>query len=125
MRNLTIGDVKKGLVTNEIPLKIDITPDIDKTSLQEPYYTFIDIDAIVLLQNYIESRGELTTLSDDEHLFLSSQQGVTNPLSEIGLNRLINRAAKNAGFQPKRIHAHCFRTSFFNQLIGKIDDTVS
>jgi site-specific recombinase XerC len=124
MRNLTVGDVKEGLVRNEIPLKIDITPQIDKTNLREPYYTFIDLEAIESLRNYLESRGGVTTLPDDEPLFLSNQKGVMNPLSEIGLNRLIKRAAKNASYEPKRIHAHCFRTSFYNQLIGKTDDTV-
>ena len=123
MRNLTVGDVKEGLIRNEIPLKIDITPQIDKTNLREPYYTFIDTEAIVSLCNYLESRGGLTILPNDEPLFLSNQKGV-NPLSEIGLNRLIKRAAKNAGYNPKQIHAHCFRTSFYNQLISKTDDTV-
>ena len=39
------------MLKNEVPLKIDITPDIDKKSLTEPYYTFIDEGAIGALED--------------------------------------------------------------------------
>lgn len=123
LSNLTIGHVKQGLLKNEVPLKIDINPNIDKTSLQEPYFTFIDIDAIDALKKYLKTRGKLEDLDEDESLFLSNI-GEGRKITEMAMLRVVKRTAKRAGIDPKRIWVHCFRASFYNMLVGRCDDTI-
>ena len=120
-RNLTVRHVKKGLVEGEVPLKIDITPDIDKSNLRETYYTFIDRSAIEALRRYLNTRGEPAHIDENEPLFLSSTRGIKE-MSDTSLRSLVNRAARNAGLDEGLIWPHCLRAAFYNMLVGKVDD---
>lgn len=124
LRNLKIKHVKEGLLNNEVPLKIDITPDIDKKSLGEGYYTFIDNDGVQALKNYLSTRGKIEDIDSEEPLFLSNLPNAIQPLTDVGLLRVVKRASKRAGIDSKRIWTHCLRASFYNMLVGKMDDTM-
>jgi len=124
IRNLTIRHVKEGLMKNEVPLKIDITPDIDKQNLRESYYTFIDHDAIEAIRRYLKARGNISELDENEPLFLSNLRlgGKKKGMSDASVRRAVRNAAKNAGIDPQRIWPHCLRSAFYNMLVGKVDD---
>lgn len=124
LRNLTVGHVKEGLLKGEIPIKIDVTPDIDKKNLREPYYTFVDRDAVEAIRKYLGTRGDISKMSGDEPLFLSNLKlsGKGRPMSDAAVRRAVKNSAKNAGMDPKGIWPHCLRSSFYNMLVGKVDD---
>lgn len=124
IRNLRVGHVKDLLLKSESSLRIDITTDIDKKSLGEAYYTFIANDGIDALRNYLSTRGKLEDISGEEPLFLSNLPGTVRPLTDVGVLRILKRAAKRAGLDPKRIWPHCLRASFYNMLVGRVDDTL-
>jgi integrase len=104
LRNLTVGDLKEGLLKGEPPLRIDITPDMDKKNLREPYYTFIDLDAVEAIKRYLATRGDLTKISEDEPLFLSNLKGgKRKPISDAAVRRAVKNSARNAGMDSKEI----------------------
>lgn len=121
LRNLKVGHVKARLLKNEVPLKIDVTPDIDKSVLKEQYYTFIDNDAVDALCRYLRTRDGIENLDESEPLFLANL-AQKRKMSDMALGRAIKRAAKRARLDPKRIWAHCLRAAFYNMLVGKVDD---
>jgi site-specific recombinase XerC len=120
--NLTIGHVKEALLKREVPLKIDITPDIDKQNLREQYYTFIDYDAIEAIRRHLRTRGDISTINEEEPLFLSNLDGEKKALSDAAVRRAVKNSARNAGLNPDRIWPHCLRSSFYNMLVEKVDD---
>jgi site-specific recombinase XerD len=124
LRNLAVDHVKEGLVEGHVPLKIDVTPDIDKKNLREPYYTFIDQDAIEAIKRYLHARGDIPTIASDEPLFASNLRTdeQPRPMSDTSVRRAVKNAARNAGINPKRIWPHCLRSAFYNMLVGKVDD---
>jgi site-specific recombinase XerD len=121
-RNLTIGQVKAGLLRDEVPLKVDITPDTDKKSRTEPYYTFIDRAAVEALKRYLSTRGEVADLHEEAPLVLSNNRGGQRKLSDRALRSIVKKAAENAGLNPNQIWPHCLRAAFYNMLVGKVDD---
>jgi len=120
-RSLTVRHVKEGLLKNEVPLMIEVTPDIDKKSLGEEYYTFIDRSGVEALRRYLNTRGNLADLDEKEPLFLSNF-GVGRGLSDTTLRRIVKKATKNAGLDERMIWPHCLRAAFYNMLVGKVDD---
>jgi integrase len=124
LRNLTIGHVKEGLLNGDIPLKLEITPDIDKKNLREPYYTFLETDAVDAVTTYLGQRGPIADLPSEEPLFASTLKpgGVTRPVSDAAVRRAVKTAARNAGIDATRIWPHCLRAGFYNMLFGKVDD---
>lgn len=121
LRELTVGHINERLKNNEVPLKIDIDPTIDKKTLNEPYYTFIDIEAIDAIRLYLDSRGGFESLPDSAPLFASTL-GKYKTMSDMAVLRAVKRAAKNAGLDPRKVSPHCLRKSFYNMLVGKVDD---
>jgi integrase len=124
LRNLTVRHIKEGLLNGDIPLKIEITPDIDKKNLREPYYTFLDKDAIDAVKTYLGQRSPIPDLPSEEPLFTSTlkRSGKIHPVSDAAVRRAVKTAARNAGIDDTRIWPHCLRAGFYNMLVGKVDD---
>jgi integrase len=100
-----------------------------------PYYTFFNAEASEALRAYLRDReAKYGPLQDSEILFTPSPREARLPpekakfktLSKNGLNRILKRAAKNAGIKEwMHIHPHCFRKAFERVLRSRrIDGTI-
>ena len=126
--SMRYGMVRKGLESGECPLRVDVPPGLTLPNGKRAnknrarYSFFIGRDAVDALNTYLEVRrvrGD--RLTDDAFLFTSEKQfrGTYVPLDGDAINRLVRRAAINAGLieevknssRRKRygIHHHCMR----------------
>jgi len=103
--------------------------------LHIPYYTFFNAEASEALRAYLRDReAKYGPLQDSEILFTPSPREARLPpekakfktLSKNGLNRILKRAAKNAGIKEwMHIHPHCLRKAFERVLRSRrIDGTI-
>lgn len=125
LRALLYGDVKKELELGLEVVKIPVYPEMKKVDYAAckgniPYYTFIDPETVKVLKEYLQERiekyGEIT---DEEPLFCSDSNQVPRekqrhtPVSKNGLERMVKRAAKQAGIEKWRnITCHSLRKAF-------------
>ena len=129
LRALSYGDVKRELEAGLEVVKIPVYPEmkrIDPAACKGniPYYTFINKEATKALREYLENRkGLFGGISEEEPLFCSDSNKVSmdlqrrTPVSRIGLDRMVKRAAKNAGIaQWKDVTAHGLRKAFESAL---------
>ena len=74
------------------------------------------------MKRYLVQRGDLSELEESEPRFLSNFRFEKRPMSDAAVRRSVKNAARNAGIDPKTIWPHCLRASFYNMLVGKVDD---
>ena len=129
LRAVRYGDVREELESGLSVIKIPVYPEmksVDPAACKGniPYYTFISPEAVEALREYLEERkrrfGEIT---DEEPLFCSDSNQVPRekqrftPVSKNGLERMIKRAARQAGIEKwKDVTAHNLRKAFESAL---------
>lgn len=114
--NLKYGDVRKGLETNEYPLKLETVR--EKTGVQ--YYTFLGKDAIEAVKAYInDAKARGIKLNDNTPLFIKSVGNnepiethlVQKVIHDIGIiSGLVDK--KNNGYDLSPLNPHALRESF-------------
>jgi len=125
LRALRYGDVKEELESGLEVIKIPVYPEMKKVDPAAckgniPYYTFIDPETTKALKEYIQERREKQgEIGDNEPLFCSDSNQVPRekqrftPVSKNGLERMVKRAARQAGIQRWRdITCHSLRKAF-------------
>lgn len=125
LRALRYVDVKEELERSLEVIKIPVYPEMKKVDPAAckgniPYYTFIDSETTKALKEYIKERMEKQgEISDEEPLFCSDSNQVPSPkqrftpVSKNGLERMVKRAAKQAGLQRWRdVTCHSLRKAF-------------
>jgi integrase len=111
LRALRIRDVKDELKRGLEVVKIPVYPEMKQTDEGAckgniPYYTFVSQETSKALREYLDERIRLSgETADDELLFCSDSNQVSRriqrstPVSRNGLERMVKRAAKQAGVQ--------------------------
>jgi len=125
LRYRDVRELEKGLAVVKIPVypeMKEVVPAACKGNI--PYYTFIDPETIKALKEYLEDRklrfGEIT---EGEPLFCSDSNKVPRekqrftPVSKNGLDRMVKRAARQAGIEEwGAVTAHSLRKAFESAL---------
>jgi len=123
--SLKIGDVKRELELENIPLAIRFSPQKDRNLIGERI-TFLGSDGVEMLKQYLnwrEKRGEL--LIDDSPLFTGRTKKrhgrKITPVASAAFNETIRESAKKAGIgngneKYGRIRTHCLRKFFITQM---------
>lgn len=125
LRAVRIGDVREELERGLTAVKIPVYPEmkeVDPAACKGniPYYTFISPETVKALREYLEERKRrFGELRDEEPLFCSDSNQVPRekqrftPVSKNGLERMVKRAAKQAGIEKWRnVTAHSLRKAF-------------
>ena len=89
-----------------------------------PYYTFINPETVKALKEYLEERRQrFGNITDEEPLFCSDSNQVPRekqrltPVSKNGLERMVKRAARQAGIQKWRdVTPKCLRKAYESAL---------
>lgn len=125
LRAITYGDVKDELSSGLNIVKINVYPEMKKIDSgackgNNPYYTFIDSEAVKALREYLKERIRLFgDIAEKELLFYSdsnqvpSEEQRNTPVSKNGLARMVKRAAKRTGILGwKDVTPHGLRKAF-------------
>lgn len=125
LRALRYGDVRKELETGLNVIKIPVYPGMKKVSPAAckgdiPYYTFIDDETAKALREYLEwRRKRFGDVADEEPLFCSDSNQIPReeqrltPVSKNGLERMVKRAARQAGVKRWRdVTPKCLRKAY-------------
>jgi integrase len=125
LRALRYVDVKNELEKGLEVIKIPVYPEMKKVDPAAckgniPYYTFIDSETAKALREYLQERKENHgEIGDEEPLFCSDSNQVSplkqrfTPVSKNGLERMVKRAARQAGIEKWRdITCHSLRKAF-------------
>jgi len=114
LRAVRYGDVREELEAGLEAVRIQIYPEmktVDPSACKGniPYYTFINKDAVEALREYLEERvNKFGDIKDEEPLFCSDSNQVPlekqrlTPVSKNGLERMVKKAAKQAGIKKWR-----------------------
>jgi integrase len=129
LRALLYKDVKKELERGLNVVKIPVYPEMKKVSSAAckgniPYHTFMDANAAKSLREYLEERRkDFGGIADEEPLFcsdsnlLSAVKQRLTPVSKNGLERMVKRAAKQAGMEQwEDVTPKCLRKAFESAL---------
>ncbi len=123
--NLKIGDIKRELDLENIPLAIRFIPKKDRDLIGERI-TFLARDGVEILKQYLawrEKKGEMVT--DDSSLFVSrtKKRGTEKivAVTSRAFNDTVHEAARRAGIgngngKYGRIRIHCLRKFFITQM---------
>jgi len=113
LRNLNYGHVRDQLESGRIPIRLKITQNID-TKLRlidlAYYYTFFGREAVQALRTYVDSLYDAGIKLTDESPLFQSKSG--RRIGDVGIWRVVKKAAKRAGLDPKGVWSHCLRKSF-------------
>lgn len=125
IRALRYKDVKDDLNSDTIlvPVYPEMKKVLDKACKNSiPYFTFFDALSTEALRSYLRDRERrFGPMGDEEVLFppgagashLARYRSRLKPLGDADLNRVIKKAAQNAGIKEwKAIHPHALRKSF-------------
>ena len=125
LRALRFADVKNELEQGFEIVKIPVYPDMKKVDPAAckgniPYYTFIDSETTKALKEYIQERRQKQgEIGDEEPLFCSDSNQVPPQkqrytlVSKNGLERMVKRAARQAGIEKWRdVTCHSLRKAF-------------
>ena len=123
--SLKIGDIKRELELENIPLAIRFSPQKDRELIGERI-AFLGSDSAEMLKQYLkwrEKHGEI--LTDDSPLFVGRTKkrnmGKIIPVASAAFNETIRESAKKAGIgngngKYGRIRTHCLRKFFITQM---------
>ncbi|MEA2055783.1 MAG: site-specific integrase [Candidatus Thermoplasmatota archaeon] len=123
--SLKIGDIKRELELENIPLAIRFSPQKDRDLIGERI-AFLGSDGVEMLKQYLkwrEKHGEI--LTDDSPLFVGRtkkrNRGKIIPVASAAFNETIRESAKKAGIgngngKYGRIRTHCLRKFFITQM---------
>jgi len=123
--NLKIGDIKRELELENIPLAIRFSPQKDRELIGERI-AFLGSDGVEILKQYLnwrEKQGE--TLTDGSPLFVGRTKKrdgrKISPVASAAFNETIRESAKKAGIgngngKYGRIRTHCLRKFFITQM---------
>jgi hypothetical protein len=122
---LRYRDVKDGLKSDKEVVKIPVYPEmkeVDPAACKGniPYYSFIDIETVKVLRDYLLDRKTIFGgIEGSEPLFCSDSNQIptekqrTVIVSKNGLARMVKRAARKAGLmQWKDVTPHSLRKAF-------------
>ncbi len=125
IRALRYKDVKDDLNNDTIlvPVYPEMKRVLDKACKNNiPYFTFFDALSTEALRSYLRDRERrFGPVEDEEILFppgagashLARHRSRLKPLGDVDFNRVIKKAAQNAGIKEwKAIHPHALRKSF-------------
>jgi integrase len=128
LRAVLFGDVKDELWKREV-VRIPVTPEMKRVDPGAckgniPYYSFISMEAVQALREYIAQREELYgSIQNDEPLFASSSTNVPpqvrkhTPVKKRSLDEIVKRAAKRGEISKwKDVYPHCLRKAFESAL---------
>jgi len=128
-RAIRYRDVKKELEAGLNVVKISVYPEMKKVDPAAckgdiPYYTFIDPETVKALKEYLEERRQrFGDITDEEPLFCSDSNQVPRekqrltPVSKNGLERMVKRAARQAGIEQWRdVTPKCLRKAYESAL---------
>jgi integrase len=111
LRAVLYGDLRKDLESGLKVVRVPVYPEMKKVDPDAckgeiPYYTFVDEETVKALKQYLDERkGILGKLVDGDPLFCSDSNQVAReeqrytPVSKNGLDRMVKRAARQAGVQ--------------------------
>jgi integrase len=129
LRALRYKDVKEELEAGLSVIKIPVYPEmkeVDPAACKGdiPYYTFIDPETTKALKEYLEERKKrFGDIRDEEPLFCSDSNQVPRekqrftPVSKNGLERMVKRAARQAGIKQWRdVTPKCLRKAYESAL---------
>ena len=129
LRAIRYIDVKKELEAGLNVVKIPVYPEMKKVDPAAckgdiPYYTFINPETVKALKEYLEERRQrFGNITDEEPLFCSDSNQVPRekqrltPVSKNGLERMVKRAARQAGIQKWRdVTPKCLRKAYESAL---------
>jgi len=129
LRAIRYGDVKKELEAGLKAVKIQVYPEMKKIDPGAckgdiPYYTFIEEETVKALKEYLNERKQsFGDIADDEPLFCSDSNQVprnqqkNTPVSKNGLERMVKRAARQAGIEQWRdVTPKCLRKAYESAL---------
>jgi len=134
LRNSTLRatryqDVEEELEAGMNIIKIPVYPEmkqVDPAACKGdiPYYTFLNPETVKALKEYLEERiGRFRAIAGEEPLFCSDsnqiprKQQSRTPVSKNGLERMVKRAAKQAGIEQWRdVTPKCLRKAYESAL---------
>jgi integrase len=126
--NLKVGDIKRELDLENVPLAIRFIPRKDRDLIGERI-TFLARDGVEILRQYLawrEKKGEVVT--DDSPLFVSrtKKRGKEKivAVTSRAFNDTVHEAARRAGIgngngKYGRIRIHCLRKFFITQMTNR------
>ena len=125
MRPETLSHLKWKHIKNDwgnIPLKIDLTPDILKCRVSHRW-TFIGEDGVKALKTYLASR---LPLKDEDYIFVTEKPAnkrFTAQAMSQAFNKLIQKLklAESRGKKPKALRLYCLRKAFRKFMASAID----
>jgi integrase len=136
LRAIRFQDVRQELEAKKNIIKIPVYPEMKKIDIAAckgdiPYYSFIEPETIKALTEYLKTRTEeFGEIADEEPLFCSDSNQVrrneqrSTPVSKFGLERMVKRAAKNAGIEQwKDVTPKCLRKAYESALRNNRLDT--
>jgi integrase len=129
LRAIKYGDVRKELEAGLGVVRIPVYPQmkqVDPAACKGdiPYFTFIDSETVKALKEYLEERRQqFGSISEEEPLFCSNSNQISKdeqnkvPVSKNGLERMVKRAAKQAGIEEwANVTPKCLRKAYESAL---------
>jgi integrase len=129
LRAIRLGDLKQELETKLNAVKIPVYPEmksIDSAACKGdiPYYSFIESETIRAIREYLSEKKErFGEIAETEPLFCSDSNQVARdeqrhtPVSKNGLERMVKRAAKQAGIERwNDVTPKCLRKAYESAL---------
>jgi integrase len=129
LRAIRYGDLKQELETKQSAVKIPVYPEmksVDPAACKGdiPYYSFIEPETVKAIREYLSQRRErFGEIAETEPLFCSDSNQVAwneqrhTPVSKNGLERMVKRAAKQAGIERwSDVTPKCLRKAYESAL---------
>jgi len=129
LRAIRYGDLRQELESKINIVKIPVYPEMKKIDPAAckgdiPYYSFAEPETVKALREYLEERRKrFGDIADEEPFFCSDSNQVRReeqkmtPVSKNGLERMVKRAAKQAGIEQWRdVTPKCLRKAYESAL---------